>query len=149
MKRPPRLHFMHWAPADWLSSRVRMRSIATADPMLRTIYRELLDLLFEAGGSLPNDAAFIADAVALPKAEVERLLPILIDLGSRSRGGLVVSGDEIQNVRVSEDLAAQVAARQKAALDGAKGARARERALEEAREAGRERPELTIARRTP
>lgn len=148
MKRPPRVHFLSFAPADYLASRVRTRSLVSNDPNLRVGYLEILFQLHASGGSLPYDAAFLADALGLEQSEVERIIPILLELGRCSRGGLVEVDGQLQNVRITEDLATQAAQRQKAALDGAKGARARELALaQQLTEVGRP-PDLAIAGRS-
>lgn len=115
---------MRWAPQDYRTSRVRNRSALTADPMLRLVYLELLNALHEAGGALPSDAAFLADELLLPVAEIERCLPILILMSEHSlRGGIVLENGTVSNVRVCEDLRAAEEYREKQSERGAKGGR--------------------------
>lgn len=101
-----KVHIMRWAVQDWRTSRVRARSAMTGDPMLRTVYLEALWALHEHGGELPADPDALADELMLPAEEIARCLPILDALGRRpgARGGLVVEGGLLRNVRVTEDL---------------------------------------------
>ncbi len=101
-----KVHIMRWAVQDWRTSRVRARSAMTGDPMLRTVYLEALWALHEHGGELPADPDALADELMLPADEIARCLPILDALARRpgARGGLVVEGGLLRNVRVTEDL---------------------------------------------
>jgi hypothetical protein len=92
-------HIMRWAPQDWRTSKVRMRSAMTADPMLRLVYLELLFALHEAGGDLSADPLVLADELALPAAEIERALVVLGVMGK-----VVTHQGRIANPRVSTDL---------------------------------------------
>ena len=123
-----RTHFLNWAPADYLSSRVRGRSLATNDPMLRLVYFELLNNLHAAGGALPNDSGFLADAVGTSKEEIELTLPILLELGSFGRGGIFNDANgELQNRRISEELEEKETFRREQAEHGKRGALSRSR----------------------
>lgn len=120
--KPTRTHIMRWAPQDYRTSRVRMRSAMTADPMLRTVYLELLNALHECGGELPSDSDVLADELLLPAAEIARCLPILAELGRHSaRGGIVLENGVVRNVRVCEDLRTAQEYRDKQAEFGAEG----------------------------
>lgn len=121
----PKTHRMLWYPQDWRTSRVRARSIRTNDPMLRLVYRELLDALYEAGGELPSDPETLADELALPPQEIERCLPILAEIGKHGRGGITVEDGRVRNARVSEDLADEARFRAEQVEIGARGGRRR------------------------
>jgi hypothetical protein len=95
-----RLHAMSWFPADWRSSRVRMRSALSGDPWLRVVYRELLDSLWEHGGSVPDDAEWLADDLAIPAEHITQALPTLVSIGS-----IVRDGGTLRNERISSGIA--------------------------------------------
>jgi hypothetical protein len=139
--RTQRTHIMRWAPQDYRTSRVRMRSAMTADPMLRTVYLELLNALHECGGELPADSAVLADELLLPADEIARCLPILAELGTHSsRGGIVISDGTVRNVRVCEDLRAAEEYRAEQALRGSVGGKARAKHSPSKRRAGAKQP---------
>lgn len=140
------MHFTQWAPADYLSSRVRGRSLSTKDPMLRLIYLELLNVLHAAGGAIPSDTGFLADAVGVSKDDVERVVPILLELGAFGRGGLFKDDNgNLQNRRVSEELDAQEAFRREQAEHGKRGALSRSRGQSGDAEASKGEPNVTLS----
>lgn len=109
-------HLIPWAPADYLTSRTRMRAIATQDHLLRLVYREVLDVLYAEGGSVPLHA--LPDLTALPAAEVDRCVAVCEQLGS-----LVVEGDEVRNPRVTRTLRELEEVRARRAEGGRTGGR--------------------------
>lgn len=92
-------HLVSWAPNDWLTSRTRARSAMTGDAMLRTVYFELINVLYANGGELPSDARGLSDLLLLPVGEIERTLPILCEIGS-----IEVDGGVLRQPRVSREL---------------------------------------------
>lgn len=92
-------HIVYWSPTDWLTSRVRNRSIVTGDVGLRVVYFELLGRLYTEGGDLPADPALLGDLLGLPEEMVADALPKLERLGS------VVKKDGcLTNPRVTREL---------------------------------------------
>ena len=115
-------HFMRFSVQDWRTSRVRSRSVTTADPLLRLFYLEALIAMYEHGGTLPCDSEALSDIVMLRVEDVERCLPVLLDLGKRGRGGFIRVGDDrITNQRVVDDLQEDREYRENAAKVGRKG----------------------------
>src|SRR4051812_46650261 len=116
-------HLQRWAPQDYRTSRVRARSATTRDPVLRLVYLEALNALWEAGGSLSADPAFLADEFLLPAKEIARCLPILDSLArsGSGRGGIFVEEGRIYNGRVRDDLQAEHAFREKGPPRGERG----------------------------
>lgn len=96
---------MPFSPQDYRSSRVRARSMRTADPVLRLVYIELLFALWESDGSLPADPATLADQIGVEASEIERCLPILESIGRRGRGGLKIESGMVSNARILEEIA--------------------------------------------
>jgi hypothetical protein len=92
-------HIIYWAPSDWLTSRVRSRSAMTADPMLRTVYFELLNVLYANGGEVPSEPEALADLLMLPAGEVDRCLPLLRDLGS-----VTLDNGNVRQPRVTKEI---------------------------------------------
>lgn len=126
---PAKTHLMRWAPQDWRTSRVRMRSAMTGDRDLRLVYLEALNALHEHGGVLPSDPAALADLLAIPADVIGAKLPALYELGRNCDGGLVDNGDgTLSNRRIVNDLADEVAFRQQQAELGRRGGRAKAKA---------------------
>lgn len=102
-------HFLRLATQDYLTSRVRIRSIRTGDHVLAHVYLEALICLHEAGGSLSADPKVLADKLGLPAEQIERCLPILDEIARapESRGGLLVEDGRITNRRVADELRAE------------------------------------------
>lgn len=105
MARGAKDHVIGWAPEDWRTSRIRMRSIMTGDAMLRLVYLELLNALYANAGTLPSDPEELQDYLGLPAAEVARCLPLLVRRDESSRGGLVIADGQVTCPRVTETLA--------------------------------------------
>jgi hypothetical protein len=97
-------HIARFAVQDWRTSKIRARSSTTQDPMLRTVYFEILLALYESGGRLPADPELLSDTLLLPAEEISRCLPILLKFGQSGRGGLQLQDSYIHNARVDEDL---------------------------------------------
>src|SRR5262245_857590 len=114
---------MRWAPQDYRTCRVRVRSIMSNDPMLRLVYLEALNALYEAGGSLP--VAALVYELALPADEIARCLPLLDEMGriGSGRGGLKVENGVVTNGRVTADLITARAYSQQQAEFGRAGGR--------------------------
>lgn len=108
-------HLIPWAPADYLTSRTRMRAVATQDHLLRLVYREVLDVLYAEGGAVSRHA--LPDLTALPADEVDRCLDLCVGLGS-----LAVDGDVVTNPRVTRTLAELAEVRGRRAAGGRAGA---------------------------
>lgn len=101
------VHFANIAVQNWRTSSVRMQSVMEGDPFLRLVYLEALLALYERGGKLPSKPSALALLVCVPVAEIERVLPILLDFGKGGgNSGLVLSEDGawVSNRRVTDDL---------------------------------------------
>lgn len=92
-------HIIYWAPADWLTCRARNRSAMTGDPMLRTVYFELLNVMYANGGTAPTEPSELADLLLLPEQEIARCLPILETLGVTN------DGKNLAQPRVAREIA--------------------------------------------
>lgn len=92
-------HLVSWAPNDWLTSRVRARSALQQDWMLRTVYFELLNVLYANGGDVPADPSCLSDLLLLPADEIERRLPVLVEIGS-----ITVADGVVRQPRVTKEL---------------------------------------------
>lgn len=116
---------LRWAVQDWRTSRVRMRSITSADPWLRVVYFELLNAQAEEGGTLPADPEVLADSLGCPAAEVKRCLPILAAIGKApgSRGGLIIENGSVSNKRVSDYIEEELSYRTQQQEFGRQGGR--------------------------
>lgn len=127
-------HIMRLAPQDLRTSRVRVRSIRAADPMLRLVYFEALFALYEAGGELSSDPESLADVLGLPAEDVARCLPILDQIGrQRGEGGLIIDGGFVYNKRIRRELQEEMAFREQQRELGVRSGEVRR-----ARAAGRE-----------
>ena len=108
-------HLIPWAPADYLTSRTRMRAITTSDHMLRLVYREALDVLYTEGGAVTPEA--LLDLTSLPRDEVDRCVAACVALGS-----LVLEEGLLSNPRVTRTLEGLESLRERRANGGKAGA---------------------------
>ena len=92
-------HLISWAPSDWLTSRVRARSAMTGDYLLRTVYFELLNVLYANGGEVPANPEALSDLLLLPPDEIEKRLPVLLNIGS-----ILIEDNMVRQPRVSKEL---------------------------------------------
>lgn len=123
---PGKTHLMRWAPQDWRTSRVRMRSAMTGDRDLRLVYFEALNALHENGGRVPSDPVKLADLLLIPADVIAAKLPVLLELGEDCDGGLVDNGDgTISNRRIVNDLADELAFREQQRSLGLRSAESR------------------------
>lgn len=133
---PAKTHIMRWAPQDYRTSRVRMRSAMTGDRDLRLVYFEALNALHEHGGRITSEPERLSDLLLLPVEVIARTLPVLLDLGTDCDGGLVDNGDgTISNRRIVRDLAEELEFRQQQAEQGRRGGRAKAKARASHRQA--------------
>lgn len=123
---PAKTHLMRWAPQDWRTSRVRMRSAMTGDRDLRLVYFEALNALHENGGRVPSDPVKLADLLLIPSDVIAAKLPVLLELGEDCDGGLIDNGDgTISNRRIVNDLAEELEFRRQQAELGRRGGHAK------------------------
>jgi hypothetical protein len=95
---PAPVHFMRWAPADWLGSVLRGELALERDHVARLVYRELLDVLHQRGGYLPR--AEVAGAVLVTAKQAERAVERLL----RSRRLQQTDDGRLFNPRVLRGL---------------------------------------------
>lgn len=109
-------HVIGWAPQDWLTARIRTRTLMSGDLALRCIYFELLNVLYANGGSLSNDHTELAHLLMVPEDEIARCVPLLVDYGY-----IEVEDGHLTNRRVTSELEAVVERRERAVEYGRRG----------------------------
>ena len=111
-------HIIGWAVQDWLTAKIRTRTLLTGDLVLRCVYFELLNVLYANGGAVPRDPTALVDLLMVPVDEVERCLPLLERLGY-----VTVTEGQVRNERVTRTLLELDSVRARRANGGFAGAR--------------------------
>jgi len=121
-----RRHQWGWFAQDWRTSSLRMHSIMTGEPDLRTVYFEALNALQEME-FLPTDTEALVAILGCPQDMIEKHLPTILKFGKKknSRGGLMIVNGGLVNRRIQEDRALYKEFIEKARENGRRGGKAK------------------------